>query len=282
MTAPALIDRRLLLVSGKGGVGKSTVAAALATAAVRRGRKVRLDEVGHVAPAPLPGVAVAAIDGDAALDEYLGRIIPRVFHHFLVRNPLYRRFAAGAPGLADLMVLGKLADDARVGGWDLVIADVGATGHALQLLGMAAAADAAFGAGLVRKEVDRIRRELADPAYAAVVPVTTPEQLAIDEALELDRGARALGLAVGPVIVNRVHDAPCEPDDVPAPAPGAAPLVVEALRRGRSHAVRAALDRVEIARLEAVTDDAVRLPALMVETFGAAALGALADLLEVA
>ncbi|HEU5059170.1 MAG TPA: ArsA-related P-loop ATPase [Kofleriaceae bacterium] len=259
-----LLDRRLLLVTGKGGVGKSTVAGVLGRLAARRGKRVLLDCVGTRAPV-VPGVQVAALEGGAALDEYLGRMLPRPLLRRLVKSRLYRRFAAGAPGLGDLMALGKVADDARGGAFDLVIADIGATGHALQMLAMPRAVARAFGGGLVVSEAVRIARELADPDHTALVPVTVPEELAVDEAYEIAARAAALGVALGPVVIDRVNLAPLASRDLPAAPPRAAPLVGEALHRGRAQALRAELDAREIARLGPLAARAVRLPELLVE-----------------
>ncbi len=268
-----VLERRLVLVTGKGGVGKSTAAAVLCRLAARQGRRVLLD--GGAAGAPA-GVASASLDGTSALDEYLGRMLPGPVHRRVVRSRLYRRFAAGAPGLADLMLLGKIADDARSGAWDLVVAEIGATGHALQMLAMPRAAASAFGGGLVLREVARIVRELADPAHTALVAVAVPEQLAIDEALEIAARARSLPVALGPLVMNRVRQAPLRASEVPAAPPGASPLVVEALRRGRAQALRAELDRREIARLGELAASAVLLPELMVDEMNAEAIDELA------
>lgn len=269
----ALLERRLLLITGKGGVGKSTAAAVLCRLAAQQGKRVLFDCPGVAAPA---GVASAALDGGSALDEYLGRLLPRPLHRRLVKSRLYRRFAAGAPGLGDLMLLGKIADDARGGAWDLVVAEIGATGHALQMLAMPRAVASAFGGGLVLREAARIRHELADPAHTALVAVAVPEELAVDEAREIAARARALGIAFGPVVMNRVREAPLASREVPVAPPAASSLLVEALRRGRAQALRAELDRLEIARLGELAGSAVLLPELLVEEMGAAAIDELA------
>jgi anion-transporting ArsA/GET3 family ATPase len=268
-----LLARRLLLIAGKGGVGKTTTAVALALLAVRRGLRVRLDVVGGEPPRLAHDIETAALAGRAALDEYLARILPGPLHRRIVHSRLYARFAAGAPGLADLMLLGKIADDARSGAWDLVIADIGPTGHASEMLGMPAAAALAFAGGRVLREVDRIRRELADPAHTALVPVAVPEQLALDEARELVARAGALAVALGPLVINRVH-APTPP--VPTAGAAAAPLVREALRRACAHATHAELDRRAIARHPELAATAVHLPELMVDEIGRAELDLLA------
>jgi len=281
MAGPPLLDRRLLLVSGKGGVGKTTVAVVLARLAARTRRRVRLVGVGTDPPA-VDGVDTARIDGRAALDEYLGGVLPGRLHRGLVRNRRYQRLSAGAPGLFDLMVLGKIADDARGGVWDVVIADAGATGHTLQMLGMPAASMGAFGAGRVLREVTRIRAELADPRHTALVAVTTPEDLAIDEVGELVAGARALGVAIGPLVIDRLHTCPRPLATLPVPDPGMPPLLAELLRRGRAQAQRAAADHLAITRLGALADDAIRLPELIGADLGADELALLTEIAAMA
>ena len=155
-------DRQLVFVIGKGGVGKTTVSCALALAAARRGKKVLLCEVDGVSRAaqllgaeeaevgvaapPVDGVSVMAIEGSAALAEYLGMVVPvRRFLKAVLKSEIYQYFVAAASGLKELMTVGKIFFEAeRTEGrgkkrvWDLVIVDAPATGHGLQYLRIAA------------------------------------------------------------------------------------------------------------------------------------------------
>jgi anion-transporting ArsA/GET3 family ATPase len=272
-----LLDRRLLFVTGKGGVGRTTVAGALAAACAARGRRVLLAMIGRDARAPwaLAGVETEAVDGEAALDQYLGLVLPAALQRRVVRSRVYRRFAGAAPGLRELMTLGKVAWEARRGAWDVVVVDGPPTGHALALLDMPAAAGESF-AGLVRSETARIGRELADPAHTAVCLVTLAEELPAQEAEEALAALRARGLALGPLVVNRVHRAPVGPDEVPAAPPGAPALVTHALAAAREEASWAALNRRQLARLRASGAPLVELDEHIggdLDAAGVAALG---------
>lgn len=233
MTPPvlsSLFQRRLLIVVGKGGVGKTTVACALALEAARRGLRVLLCEVdgmaraaqllgveprgiGEVAEAR-SGVFVMAVEGRAALAEYLRLIIPvRRLLTAVFNSRVYQYFVAAAPGLKELMTMGKLWYEAeRISEetgqrlWDVVIMDAPATGHSLQYLRMPAAARDAFGAGLVRREAQRVVELLTDPERTAVNLVTTAEEMPVNETVSMFGQLRDdLGMPAGLLFVNRMH-----------------------------------------------------------------------------
>ncbi len=202
--------RALHVVTGKGGVGKSTVAAAIALALAARGARVLAVELGGAGglgrvlgvPSPVP---VMAVDGAAALAEYLtrkvrlGRLGPRLLAH-----PLYRAFAAAAPGVRELLAMGKVRDELVLQDrWDAVVVDAGASGHALEHLRMPAAAARAFGAGLVHREAAVNAALLRDRAICRVHVVATPEEMPVREALQVVAALAALDVPLGAVIVNQ-------------------------------------------------------------------------------
>lgn len=218
---------RLHVVTGKGGVGKSTVCTALARAAQRAGHRVLAIEL--VAPGGLsralgvcpgapgeptpaePGLWVSYVEGAAALGEYLGRVLwTRRLADAVFRHPAYRAFAIAAPGVRELMAMGKVRDelmqrDGLRRRWDRVVLDAGATGHALQYLRMASATRRTFTSrGRVRREAEKLEALLGDPEQTAVHVVAAPEHMALCEAESLlQRLADTPSLPVGAVFVNR-------------------------------------------------------------------------------
>jgi anion-transporting ArsA/GET3 family ATPase len=219
----ALLDRRLLFVAGKGGVGKSTVALALALAAVERKKRVllvgldladRARPIGDLAqatgPEPaqvLPGLFRQNVDGKSALEEYLHLIVPvRRVLRAIFESKVYQYFVAAAPGLKELMAIGKIWYEVDRGRWDLVIVDSPATGHALQYLRMPKAAYEAFSTGLVHREAKRVWGLLSDAKETSISVVTTAEELPVNETITMCRQIQGeLRLPQGLLFVNRFH-----------------------------------------------------------------------------
>ncbi len=222
----SIFDRRLLVVTGKGGVGKSTVAASLALLAARRGKRVLLVEVdakGNLADAfehrqvgytPVevhPGVLVMTLDTEKSLREYMhiNLKIP-IFGHL---SPLARALefvATAAPGVKEILTIGKVLWDVReiVEGrseFDLVIMDAAASGHVVAQLGAADSIRALVDVGPVRAQTEWMVELLSDPAITAVNVVTTPEEMPVAETVDVIARLRAeTAVPLGCVIVNRV------------------------------------------------------------------------------
>lgn len=285
----------LQVVTGKGGVGKSTFAAALALAAARDGREVLAIEMN--APAGLarcfgvypeahgvpvyaaPGVHVAFYEGEAALAEYLSRFVPfRGLLNSVIAHPLYRAFVSAGPGVRELMAIGKVRDEllglsAGRPLWDLIVLDAGASGHALQLLGMPQATARTFSGGLAQRESTRVASTFADPSQTAVHVVALPEEMPLEEAAEIIEKLRAeLQLPVGRLVINR-----CRPLAPPGAADALARLdthVVDSAQASLATAARRALGWLHlqeegIAALERrVGMRAERLPHLVADPFG--------------
>jgi anion-transporting ArsA/GET3 family ATPase len=121
-------------------------------------------------------------------------------------SKVYQYFVAAAPGLKELMAIGKIWFEVDRGRWDLVIVDSPATGHALQYLRMPRAAFEAFTAGLVHREAKRVWGLLKDPGATAVTVVTVAEELPVNETIDICHQIRGeLELPEGVLFVNRVH-----------------------------------------------------------------------------
>ncbi|MBZ0233023.1 MAG: P-loop NTPase, partial [Deltaproteobacteria bacterium] len=213
--------RKLHVVTGKGGVGKSTVAAAIALALAARGQRVLAIELGGPGGlARILGAAAPSIDitgtGAAALAEYLTRKVRLGrFRGRLLAHPLYRAFAGAAPGVRELLAMGKVRDELVLQDrWDAVVVDAGASGHALEHLRMPAAAARAFGAGLVHREAAVNAALLRDRAVCRVHVVATPEEMPVREALQVIGTLATLDVPLGAVIVNQCR--PVAPDGVDA------------------------------------------------------------------
>jgi anion-transporting ArsA/GET3 family ATPase len=221
-----LLDRRLLFFTGKGGVGKSTMAAATALLAANIGKRVLLVEVDAKGDAPAqfehapvgfaareiyPGVLAMAMDTEASLQEYL-KLNLRV--PILGRlGPLARVLdfvATAAPGVKEILTIGKIAWEVRESiegraDFDLVVVDAAATGHIVAQLGAADAIRELVDVGPLRNQTQWVSELLADPSITAVNVVTTPEEMPVVETIELvDRIRAEIDVPLGTVLVNRV------------------------------------------------------------------------------
>ncbi len=217
----SLLDRRLLFVTGKGGVGKSTVAAALALLASQHGRKTLVCEVerkGDIAEAfeaeptrfrereIAPGLFAMSMDTEASLREYL---------HLQLRVPVVGRIgpmakafdfvATAAPGVREILTVGKLCWEVRERHYDLVVVDAPPTGHVVGQLAAPNAINELVKVGLVRQQTDWMIEIMSDPARTGVCIVTTPEEMPVTEAVDLyGRIRRDTSVNVACIVANRV------------------------------------------------------------------------------
>lgn len=228
MPGLALLDHRLLIITGKGGVGKSTISAALGLLGARRGKRVLVCEVNaqeRVAPllgAPasgssarevVPGLFTVAVTPRDAMREY-GIMVLRFksIYDAVFENRLVRFFLRAIPSLAELVVLGKILHEVRVEEhgrprWDLVVLDAPATGHAVQLLRVPAALLDTVPPGPLRRDAQWMRDLLVDPLTTALSIVTLPEEMPVNEAIDLDSAVRdVLGIPRGALVVNAMPE----------------------------------------------------------------------------
>lgn len=229
-----LFERRVLIALGKGGVGTTTVAAALARTAEQAGLRVLAMECDSRAPmCRIFGVerslypvrvsdrlAVMVLDGRHALEEYLHLVVPaRTVLRAVFASRLYQFFVQAAPGLRELMMLGKILYESERPSndrkrHDLIVVDAPASGQALSILRMPEAARGTFGDSVVGREANNISRMLRDGRRCAAVAVSTPEQLAISETLETCESLREMEINLGAVILNRCVAPRFSPRDI--------------------------------------------------------------------
>jgi anion-transporting ArsA/GET3 family ATPase len=232
VTAPpalSVLQRRMAFVTGKGGVGKTTVSAALALAAVADGRSALVCELGTRAQlarafgrvAARSGAAVelaprlttVSIDPDAALEEWLTKNVGRPGAALLSRSDAFRYFVAAAPGARELIGIGKAWDLTRDG--SLVLLDAPSSGHAVALLQAPRTFSRLGGPGPIGHQAARIRDFLADPSSSAIVLVCTPSEMPVTETLELASAVeRATGRPPDVVVANQVLPDRFDADEV--------------------------------------------------------------------
>jgi anion-transporting ArsA/GET3 family ATPase len=229
-----LLQRRTLIVLGKGGVGKTAVSAAIALMSANRGERVLAMECDSRAPmasmfgaehsfepvSVAPNLSVMILDGRHSLEEYLHLVLPgRALLNAVFASRLYQYFVQAAPGLRELMMLGKLYYEVEQNPrsramWKRVILDAPASGQALSLLRMPEAAHETFGESIVGREANSVARMLRDESECAILQVTTPDPLSLTETLETYSALEAMGLKVAAVILNRRNPVAFDSEDL--------------------------------------------------------------------
>ncbi|MBI2571223.1 MAG: ArsA family ATPase [Candidatus Schekmanbacteria bacterium] len=227
-----LLNRRLVIVAGKGGVGKSTVAVATGILAARRGLRTliastfeplllaRTFGVRSIGKKPVrlaDRLSGVWLDQELIFDEYI-RDVVRVKMVFkrLKESLVYQYFAAAVPGLKELTLLDRIATlvDAQEDGhdgqpFDLVVVDSPATGHGASVLEVPQRARFGFSVGPITRMAERLQSLLSDQDRTAVVLVTLAEEMPVSETIELLHrlGSRS-GVRAAVVVVNNFTPAP--------------------------------------------------------------------------
>jgi len=304
---PVLLDKRLVVVTGKGGVGRTTVAAALGLAAARAGKRVMVAEVaeqermsrafrregvGYSETELAANFWAMSVDPQHALDEYLGQQVGGPLAGVLFHNRIFEYFVAAAPGVRELTTVGKVWELAQLerrnrkaAPYDLVILDSPASGHGLAML----RAPKTFGdiarVGPVSRRAAMIHEFLRDPERTGVVSVAIPQEMPVNETIEFREKLRdQMGMDTDVVVANQVlperfNGEDCERiEDVNGNH--GTPEVAAALRAALSEHRRSKGQRQQLRRLKKEVGEVLTLPYLWEPELGLEDFERLADELE--
>jgi anion-transporting ArsA/GET3 family ATPase len=223
-----LLDKRLVVVTGKGGVGKTTVAAALGLVAARAGKRTVICEVaeqerlaglfgveesGHDERELAARLHTVSVDPERAKAEWLRyQLKSSTLAGVLGGSSVFRYVSAAAPGLSELVTIGKVWDlaqlERRTGGsvFDLAIVDAPSTGHGLAMLRAPSTYASVARVGPIRRQALLIDRFLRDRKRTGVVVVALPEEMPVNETLDLERRLRGeLEMKIDHAIVNGLY-----------------------------------------------------------------------------
>jgi anion-transporting ArsA/GET3 family ATPase len=224
----SLIDKRLVVVTGKGGTGKTTVAAALGLMAARAGKRAVVCEVaeqerlaalfgvaplGHEERELAPGLSGVSIDPERAKSEWLRHQLKSgALAGMLGHSRIFQYLTAAAPGLSELVTMGAIWDlaqlERRLGGavYDLAIVDAPATGHGIALLRSPKTFAAIARVGPIHRQAMRIHDFVTNPEVTGVLAVALAEEMPVNETIELGERLEAeLGASMDAVVVNGLY-----------------------------------------------------------------------------
>lgn len=305
---PALFDRRLIFVTGKGGVGKSTVATALGLLAARRGLRTIVVELqnqervqrafsrhdAHFEELELaPGLFTISVDAQGAMEEYL-RVKTGPLGQVIGSSRIFAALAMATPGMRELLSMGKVWELTQLqrrtrgaGSYDLVIVDAPATGHGVGILRTPRTFADLARVGPIARQARQIQATIEDRKLTAVVAVATPEEMPVNETLSLRNTLEHEGFALDLVIANAVYPLRFEATEVgrleQALSGAEEPLARAAVRAALSEHARSQTQGQQLERLRAglsLNGKIVELPFLFSEMVGPPELERLADLLD--
>jgi anion-transporting ArsA/GET3 family ATPase len=293
---PALLDKRLIVVTGKGGVGKTTVAVALGLAAARAGKRTMLAEVaqqervsrvfrreglGYSEAQLADNFYGMSIDPEQALKEYLGQQVGGPLGGILFNNRIFEYFTAAAPGVRELTTVGKvwelaqLERRANAAPYDLVIMDAPASGNGLALLRAPRTFAEIARVGPIRRRADAIHDFLTDNRRTGLVSVALPQEMPVNETIEFREKLRAeMGMRTDAVVVNSLLPERFSVEEAErieaVNGDHGSDEVASALRAALSEQRRARGQRSQLRRLKKEVDDVVTLPYLFEPELGLA------------
>ena len=296
-----------MIVTGKGGVGKSTVALALALAAARRGKRTILCEVSaqehlsrvfHRAEVGFHEVEMAenlwaiSIDPDESLREYvLLQLKVKAMRDLLFKSRIFTYLAAATPGLKELVTIGKIwelaLEDRKVKQgrkYDLVIVDAPATGHGVGFLQTPRTFANLARVGPIRQQAEILDKFIRNRKRTGMAVVALPEEMPVNETAKLERDlASEVGVQVSRIFCNGLYPERFGEEEAGALIELAAEregAVRVACRAALSESRRARAEREQLARLEELTEAPVTtLPFLFEPELGVEEIGVLADAL---
>jgi anion-transporting ArsA/GET3 family ATPase len=301
-----LLDKRLVFVTGKGGVGKSTVAIALGLLAARRGLRTIVAELASQDRAQrafdqngaqfrevelAPGLFTISIDPQRAMEEYL-RIKVGALGHVLSGSRLFHAFAMATPGMRELLSIGKVWELAQLqrqtrgaAPYDFVVVDAPATGHGVGTLRTPRTFADIARVGPIARQGRKIAATIADHDFTGVLAVAIPEEMAVNEALLLQDALAREALPLDTVIVNALYPARFvegERAELSAALPRTrSRLARSALTAALSEHARAATQREQIQRLsDGINSPLIELPYVFADHVGREELERLSHVLE--
>jgi anion-transporting ArsA/GET3 family ATPase len=274
-----ILDKRLVFVTGKGGVGKTTVAAALGLVAARAGKRTivcevaqqermsrvfRREGVGYTETQLETDLYAISIEPERSMEEYLRtQIKPSPLYSLLFDNRLFQYFAAATPGMRELVTIGKVWELAQferrnphAAPYDLVIVDAPSTGHGLGFLATPRTFRDAARVGPISRQAGKIDAFITDPGSTGVVAVALPEEMPVNETVEFEQRLRDdMGMELDAVVVNELLPERFDADEAErieqAAASNGSPGVEAALKAALFEHRRAHTQRAELERLTA-------------------------------